>query len=76
MLGHMPPRPRQPQASLASQQTRRVRTPTPRITDVLKAGQSFHIPAGAKHDACTTGGMKILAAYIVEKGKPLATPAP
>jgi quercetin dioxygenase-like cupin family protein len=42
----------------------------------LKAGQSFHIPAGAKHDACTSGGMKILAAYIVEKGKPLASPAP
>jgi hypothetical protein len=40
------------------------------------AGQSFQIPEGAKHDACTTGGMKVLAVYIVEKGKPLATPAP
>jgi quercetin dioxygenase-like cupin family protein len=42
----------------------------------LKAGQSFNIPANAKHDACTTGGMKVLATYIVEKGKPLASPAP
>ncbi len=42
----------------------------------LKAGQSFQIPVGAAHDACTTGGMKVLATYIVEKGKPLATPAP
>jgi quercetin dioxygenase-like cupin family protein len=42
----------------------------------LKAGQSFQIPEGAKHDACTTGGMKVLAVYIVEKGKPLASPAP
>jgi quercetin dioxygenase-like cupin family protein len=42
----------------------------------LKAGQSFQIPPGAKHDACTTGGMKVLATYIVEKGKPLASPAP
>jgi quercetin dioxygenase-like cupin family protein len=43
---------------------------------LLKAGQSFQIPEGAKHDACTTGGMKVLAVYIVEKGKPLTTPAP
>ena len=42
----------------------------------LKAGQSFQIPVGAEHDACTTGGMKVLAIYVVEKGKPLASPAP
>jgi quercetin dioxygenase-like cupin family protein len=42
----------------------------------LKAGQSFQIPVGAVHDACTTGGMKVLATYIVEKGKPVASPAP
>jgi methylenetetrahydrofolate reductase (NADPH) len=41
MLRHMPPRPRQPLAPLAPQQTRRARTPTPRITDVLKTGRSF-----------------------------------
>jgi methylenetetrahydrofolate reductase (NADPH) len=37
----MPPRPRQPLASLAPQQNRRVRTLAPRITDVLKTGRSF-----------------------------------
>jgi methylenetetrahydrofolate reductase (NADPH) len=41
MLGHMPPRPRQPLASLAPRPSRRVRTHAPRITDVLKRGQSF-----------------------------------
>jgi len=44
----------------------------------LKAGQGFIIPAGQVHNATSTGsgGGKILATYIVEKGKPLATPAP
>ena len=43
----------------------------------LKAGQSFLIPAGTVHNATNTGSgvAKILATYIVEKGKPLATPA-
>jgi quercetin dioxygenase-like cupin family protein len=43
----------------------------------LKAGQSFLIPAGTIHNATNTGSgvAKILATYIVEKGKPLATPA-
>jgi quercetin dioxygenase-like cupin family protein len=44
----------------------------------LKAGQGFLIPAGQIHNATNTGTgvAKILATYIVEKGKPLATPAP
>jgi quercetin dioxygenase-like cupin family protein len=44
----------------------------------LKAGGSFLIPAGTVHNATNTGpgAGKILATYIVEKGKPLATPAP
>jgi methylenetetrahydrofolate reductase (NADPH) len=37
----MPPRPRQTQASLTPQQSRRARTPAPRITDLLKTGRSF-----------------------------------
>ena len=43
----------------------------------LKAGQGFLIPAGTIHNATNTGsgGGKILATYVVEKGKPLATPA-
>jgi quercetin dioxygenase-like cupin family protein len=44
----------------------------------LKAGESFQIPAGTPHDACTASGQpaKVLAVYVVEKGKPLASPAP
>src|SRR6266851_5628642 len=43
----------------------------------LKAGESFQIPLGAVHDACGVGGgFKVLGTYIVEKGKPLASPAP
>jgi quercetin dioxygenase-like cupin family protein len=44
----------------------------------LKAGGSFLIPAGTIHNATNTGAGpgKILATYVVEKGKPLATPAP
>jgi quercetin dioxygenase-like cupin family protein len=44
----------------------------------FKAGESFQIPLNAVHDACGVGGQgfKVLAYYIVEKGKPLASPAP
>jgi quercetin dioxygenase-like cupin family protein len=43
----------------------------------LKAGGSFLVPAGTIHNATNTGAgtARILATYIVEKGKPLATPA-
>ena len=48
---------------------------TPKL---LKAGDSYVIPAGKVHDAKTVGDkpVKVIATYIVEKGKPLATPAP
>lgn len=43
----------------------------------LKTGESYQIPPGAIHDAKTgVGGAKVIATYVVEKGKPLATPAP
>jgi quercetin dioxygenase-like cupin family protein len=43
----------------------------------LKAGQSYQIPSGAVHDARSgSQGAKVIATYVVEKGKPLATPAP
>jgi quercetin dioxygenase-like cupin family protein len=44
----------------------------------LKAGDGFVVPAGLKHDARNTGTqtLKVVAVYLVEKGKPLATPAP
>lgn len=48
---------------------------TPKL---LKAGDSYLIPAGKVHDVKTVGDVpvKVLATYVVEKGKPLATPAP
>ena len=48
----------------------------PNVT--LTAGQAFLIPAGKVHSATNTGAgtARILANYIVEKGKPLSTPAP
>lgn len=47
-------------------------------TKTLTAGDSYTIPMGKAHDARATGTApaKVLAVYIVEKGKPLATPAP
>lgn len=45
-------------------------------TLTLKPGQSYSIPAGKVHDAKASAGgpAKVLAVYIVEKGKPLAEP--
>ncbi len=43
----------------------------------LKPGDSYQVPAGAVHDAKGGAqGGKVIATYVVEKGKPLATPAP
>jgi quercetin dioxygenase-like cupin family protein len=43
----------------------------------LKAGDSYQIPLNAVHDARSGDkGAKVLAVYIVERGKPLAVPAP
>ena len=44
----------------------------------IKAGDGFVVPAGARHDAHNTGAgpLRLAAIYVVEKGKPLATPAP
>jgi quercetin dioxygenase-like cupin family protein len=43
----------------------------------LKAGETFFIPAGVVHDGKNVGSgpAKVLATYIVEKGKPVASPA-
>lgn len=43
----------------------------------VKAGEAFVIPAGKVHSAKNTGStpMKLIGVYVVEKGKPLATPA-
>ncbi|MEG2046322.1 MAG: cupin domain-containing protein [Comamonas sp.] len=44
----------------------------------LKAGESFVVPAGVVHDAhnASNAAVKLIGVYVVEKGKPLATPAP
>jgi quercetin dioxygenase-like cupin family protein len=43
----------------------------------LHAGEVFFIPAGVVHDGKNIGSgpAKVLATYVVEKGKPVASPA-
>ena len=43
----------------------------------LKAGDVFYVPAGIVHDGKNVGSgpAKVLATYVVEKGKPVASPA-
>ncbi|CAN7291600.1 cupin domain-containing protein [Pseudoduganella sp. LjRoot289] len=43
----------------------------------VKAGEAFVIKAGVVHDARNVGTvpMKLVGVYVVEKGKPLASPA-
>ncbi len=42
---------------------------------MLKAGDSYAVPANTAHDAKTgPAGAKVIATYVVEKGKPLAAP--
>jgi len=43
----------------------------------VKIGESYQVPSGAIHDARSgPQGAKVIATYVVEKGKPLASPAP
>jgi quercetin dioxygenase-like cupin family protein len=44
----------------------------------LKAGDSYQIAAGVPHDAKVSGDkpLKVLGVYVVDKSKPMATPAP
>jgi quercetin dioxygenase-like cupin family protein len=44
----------------------------------LKAGDSYSIPAGTVHDAKVHGdkALKVLGVYVVDKTRPLASPAP
>ena len=47
-------------------------------TKILKAGESYSIPLNRVHSGTAhgSGATKVLANYVVEKGKPLASPAP
>ena len=44
---------------------------------LLKAGDSFMVPAGVPHAARNEGkqAVKLFAVYVVERGKPMASPA-
>lgn len=61
--------------ALAGQSSLEVEGEAPKL---LNAGDSYSIAAGKVHDAKVVGDApaKVLAVYIVEKGRPLATPAP
>jgi quercetin dioxygenase-like cupin family protein len=43
----------------------------------IKAGESFVVPAGVIHEARndSASAVSLVGVYVVEKGKPLATPA-
>ena len=45
---------------------------------IVKAGEVFFVPAGLIHDGINNSNVKtkVLATYVVEKGKPVASPAP
>ncbi len=45
---------------------------------VVHAGEWFVIPAGVIHDAhdASDRPIQLVGVYVVEKGKPLASPAP
>ena len=43
---------------------------------IIKAGGSYETPPNAPHDGCSVSGTKLLDTFVIEKGKPLASPAP
>jgi quercetin dioxygenase-like cupin family protein len=46
------------------------------LEKVVKAGESYQVPSGAVHDGRSgPQGAKVIATYVVEKGKPLASRA-
>jgi quercetin dioxygenase-like cupin family protein len=47
-----------------------------KLDQSLKAGASYEVLAHVPHDACTAAGLKVLDTFVIEKGKPLASPAP
>ena len=44
----------------------------------LKSGDAFMVPAGTIHNGHPAAGgtAKVIATYVIEKGKPVSTPAP
>lgn len=42
----------------------------------FKPGDSFQTSPQEPHDACSVSGTKLIDTWVIEKGKPLASPAP
>ena len=42
----------------------------------LKAGDSYETSPQTPHDACSVSGNKLIDTFVIERGKPLASPAP
>jgi quercetin dioxygenase-like cupin family protein len=42
----------------------------------FKAGDSFETSPQIIHDACSLSGAKLIDTWVIERGKPLASPAP
>jgi quercetin dioxygenase-like cupin family protein len=42
----------------------------------FKVGDSYQTLPKEPHDACSVSGNKLLDTWVIEKGKPLASPAP
>jgi quercetin dioxygenase-like cupin family protein len=42
----------------------------------FKANDSFETSPQMPHDACSVSGTKLIDTWVIEKGKPLASPAP
>ena len=42
----------------------------------FKAGDSFETQPLMPHDACSVSGTKLIDTWVIERGKPLASPAP
>jgi quercetin dioxygenase-like cupin family protein len=42
----------------------------------FKAGDSFETSPQMPHDGCSISGAKLVDTFVIERGKPLASPAP
>src|SRR5690348_13413927 len=43
---------------------------------IFKAGDSFEASPFAPHDACSVSGTKVIDTWVIERGKPVASPVP
>ena len=50
--------------------------PDGKPAQTFKTGDSFETSPLMAHDACSVSGAKLIDTWVIEKGKPLASPAP